>query len=79
MKTLEVGYTLPKTWIAKAGIQNLRIYFNAYNLLTFTGLDNIDPERPGRQGGANNNADSGILFYNYPVNRTFNIGATIKF
>ena len=79
LKTLEVGYTLPKTWIAKAGIQNLRIYFNAYNLLTFTGLDNIDPERPGRQGGANNNADSGILFYNYPVNRTFNIGATIKF
>ena len=74
LKTLEVGYTLPKTWIAKAGIQNLRIYFNAYNL-----LDNIDPERPGRQGGANNNADSGILFYNYPVNRTFNIGATIKF
>ena len=79
LKTLEVGYTLPKTWIAKAGIQNLRIYFNAYNLLTFTGLDNIDPERPGRQGGANNGDSSGILFYNYPVNRTFNIGATIKF
>lgn len=79
LKTLELGYTLPKTWLAKAGIRNLRIYVNAYNLLTFTGLDNIDPERPGRQGGANNNRDAGILFYNYPVNRTFNIGATLKF
>lgn len=79
LKTLEIGYTLPKTWLTKAGIKDLRVYFNAYNLLTFTGLDNIDPERPGRQGGANNDANSGILFYNYPVNRTFNIGATIKF
>lgn len=79
LKTLELGYTLPKTWLVKAGIKNLRIYVNAYNLLTFTGLDNIDPERPGRQGGANNNRDEGILFYNYPVNRTFNIGATLKF
>lgn len=80
LKTLEVGYTLPKVWIAKMGIKNLRVYLNAYNLLTFTGLDNIDPERPGAKGGgANNNADQGILFYNYPVNRTFNVGATIKF
>lgn len=79
LKTLEIGYTLPKVWITKVGIKNLRVYVNAYNLLTFTGLDNIDPERPGRQGGANNNRDSGILYYNYPVNRTFNIGATIKF
>ncbi|NDV60345.1 TonB-dependent receptor [Bacteroides sp. 519] len=79
LKTLELGYTLPKIWVHKVGIQDLRFYVNAYNLLTITGLDNIDPERPGRQGGANNNADEGILFYNYPVNRTFNIGATIKF
>ncbi len=80
LKTLEVGYTLPKQWIAKAGIKDLRIYVNAYNLLTFSGLNNMDPERPGAHGGgANNNADGGILFYNYPVNRTFNVGATLKF
>lgn len=80
LKTLEVGYTLPKTWLAKAGIKDLRVYFNAYNLLTFTGLDNIDPERPGEKGGANEDPNKkSVLFYNYPVNRTFNIGATIKF
>ncbi|EGK03110.1 MULTISPECIES: SusC/RagA family TonB-linked outer membrane protein [Dysgonomonas] len=79
LKTLEVGYTLPKPLISKMGIKNLRVYLNAYNLLTITGLDNIDPERPGAKGGSNNNDEQGVLFYNYPVNRTFNVGATIKF
>ena len=79
LKSLEVGYTLPERWMNKVGIKQLRVYFNAYNLLTFTGNNHIDPERPGRQGGSNNNRDEGILFYNYPVNRTFNFGATLKF
>ena len=79
LKTLELGYTFPKVWMNKIGVKNLRVYVNAYNLLTFSGLDNIDPERPGYQGGSNSGSSSGILYYNYPVNRTFNIGATIKF
>lgn len=82
LKTLEIGYTLPKNWLAKVGVKSLRVYFNAYNLLTFTPLDNIDPERPGATGGATTEDDptkAGVLFYNYPVNRTFNVGATIKF
>ncbi len=79
LKTLEVGYTFPQKWMNHVGIKNLRVYFNAYNLWTITGLKNMDPERPGRQGGSNNNRDEGVLFYNYPVNRTFNVGATLKF
>lgn len=86
LKTLELGYTLPKMWISKVGIKDLRVYFNAYNLLTITGLKNMDPERPGQHGGAarvgESNQDptvASVLFYSYPINRTFNIGATIKF
>lgn len=79
LKTLELGYTLPQTWVAKAGVRDLRVYVNGYNVLTLTGLKNIDPERPGFHGGANNNADEGVLYYNYPVNRTFNVGASLKF
>src|SRR5690606_20928345 len=45
LKTTELGYTLPDRWIAKAGIKNLRVYFSGYNLLTFTGLKYLDPER----------------------------------
>jgi hypothetical protein len=75
---LELGYTLPKKWLSKANIKTLRVYFSGYNLLTICGLKNIDPERPGAQGGANFSGDIKQI-YNYPVNRTFNFGVNIKF
>lgn len=78
LKTLELGYTLPSRITLKAHIKSLRVYFSGYNLLTFSPLKNIDPERPGTNGGVNTGSDS-ILFYNYPVNRTFNFGVNIKF
>ncbi len=78
LKTLEIGYSFPKRWMRKAKIQNLRIYANGYNLLTFSGMKYIDPERPGSAGGVNTSTNS-VLFYNYPVNRVFNLGLTIKF
>ena len=78
LKTLELGYTLPKKWTKAVNIKSLRVYVNGYNLLTFSGLKNIDPERPGTNGGVNTGANS-VLFYNYPVNRTLNVGANIKF
>ncbi|MBN2639534.1 MAG: TonB-dependent receptor [Bacteroidales bacterium] len=76
LKTLELGYTLPKNLFSKGGIEDLRIYLSGYNLLTFTGLKDVDPERPGAQGGASTNT---VDVYNYPVNRTFTVGASIKF
>ncbi|MDR2120675.1 MAG: TonB-dependent receptor [Tannerella sp.] len=76
LKTLELGYSLPKKLVAKAGIKNLRIYLSGYNLLTFTGLHDVDPERPGSAGGASTDY---IQFYNYPINRTYTVGASIKF
>jgi len=78
LKSLEIGYTFPKKWMNAAKMKQLRIYFNAYNLLTFSGLKYIDPERPGTNGGVNSGSNS-ILFYNYPVNRTCNLGVNIKF
>ncbi len=79
LKTLELGYTLPKEITEKIKIKNLRVYLSAYNLLTFTPLKNIDPERPssekyagGSEGGANN-------MYVYPNNKTYTIGLSVKF
>jgi len=76
LKTLELGYTLPKNVLSKAGIKSLRIYLSGYNLLTFTGLKFVDPERPGSAGGASTNS---VDIYNYPVNKTYTLGASIKF
>ncbi len=69
LKSAEVGYTLPKQWLAFAGVKNLRVYFNAYNLFTITGVKGgIDPEKPTELYG-----------YMYPLNRTYNFGANITF
>ncbi len=44
-KNLVLGYTLPKTWIQKAGIENLRLYVSADNLFEFSNVkDGYDPE-----------------------------------
>tara|TARA_Y100001956_G_scaffold62976_1_gene63182 strand:- start:104 stop:772 length:669 start_codon:yes stop_codon:yes gene_type:complete len=76
LKTAELGYTLPEKWMSKINVSNFRIYVSGYNLLTFTGLENVDPERPGASGGS---STSNIDFYNYPVNRTYTVGASLKF
>lgn len=77
LKTLELGYTLPKNLTAKAGIKNLRVYLSGYNLLTFTSLPNVDPERAGAD--PTTNSTPYVDFYSYPVNKTYTIGAVIKF
>lgn len=78
MKSIELGYTLPKELTSKVGMSEARIYVNGYNLLTFTGLKNMDPERPGSRG-INGSGENASLFYRYPINKTINVGATLKF
>ncbi|NIG54953.1 TonB-dependent receptor [Chitinophaga sp. Cy-1792] len=78
VKTLELGYTLPHALLKRAGIQNLRVYANTYNLATITGLKNMDPEHPGQVAdGADWNYSQGG--YLYPMNRTYSVGASISF
>ena len=69
LKSAELGFTAPKNrFFTKVGIKELRVYVNAYNLLTFTGVRGLDPEKPNETYG-----------YLYPLNRTFNFGGSISF
>ena len=68
LKSIELGYTLPSEWVARTGIKNLRIYANAYNLLTITKVNYIDPEHPNDTYG-----------YLYPLNKSVSVGLNIKF
>jgi hypothetical protein len=76
-KTLELGYTLPASLTGKIGVKNSRVYVNSYNLFTITGLKDSDPEHPGKTPNAGFDSDLGG--YKYPLNRTFNVGASITF
>ena len=72
LKNLTVGYSLPQTWMKKANIDGIRVYFTGENLGYFApGLhsDYIDPEM------AMTNGNLRI----YPWQKTFMFGVDITF
>jgi TonB-linked SusC/RagA family outer membrane protein len=75
LKTIELGYTLPKKWLSTVGINNVRVYVSSYNLLTFTGLKFMDPEFYMLPSGGGRPG----LGYNYPLNKTVTVGLNVKF
>lgn len=66
LKNIEVGYTLPK--LKSNNAFDLRVFVNAYNVLTFTGVKFVDPEHP--------DDDLGRM---YPLNKTYSVGLSLKF
>lgn len=66
LKSLEIGYTLPKTLIAPLGLTNLRVYLNGNNLFTIDGVNIFDPEMT-----------SGIK--GYPIQRSWTFGLNVSF
>ncbi|TAD86012.1 MAG: SusC/RagA family TonB-linked outer membrane protein, partial [Bacteroidetes bacterium] len=69
LRSLELGYTLPASISTKAKIQRFRIFVSAQNLLTFTKLENFDPER-----SAATQSDR-----NAPLYQVFSTGVNLKF
>ncbi|MBL4561326.1 MAG: TonB-dependent receptor [Labilibaculum sp.] len=69
VKSLQIGYTVPKHLIQKIGMDNVRIYAEGQNLLTFSQLSkyNIDPEQPGVSNGY------------YPQQRIISMGVNLTF
>ena len=83
LKNIQFGYTIPTSVTRKAGLENLRIFVSAENLLTFTSYkDGFDPEI-GSSTDKNNNVNGennqGVDKGNYPQARTFSFGASIVF
>ena len=68
LKTLQLGYTLPKSALKAIGLEKVRIYYAGENLLTFDALPfNIDPEVTSERGSS------------YPLLRSHSIGINITF
>lgn len=68
LKNLQIGYSLPKSLIAKAGFENCRFYIQGSNLFTLTNYKGFDPEVNG-----------GVDYGNYPQSRTYMIGVNITY
>lgn len=68
LRNVEVGYSLPKSLIAKVNMTECRIYFTGYNLLTISDLpDGADPEKP-----------MSFVWW-YPKTRSFSMGLRLGF
>ncbi|PVH26364.1 SusC/RagA family TonB-linked outer membrane protein [Sphingobacterium corticibacter] len=73
LKTLTLGYNLPKSLIQNARFTNVRIYASAYNLLTFTKYTGFDPEVSSELTVSNLGVDQGSI----PQFRTFMLGINL--
>jgi len=67
IKELELGVSLPASWIEPIRIDTFRFYVRGNNLMTLSGIKDVDPEY----------INAG--FTTYPYMRTFTIGMNLNF
>lgn len=65
-KTLEIGYTLPKSWTNKIHFGDVRIYFLGNNLAVWDSLKLWDPEITSENG------------MKYPLSKSYTLGLTVN-
>ena len=75
LKTVTLGYTLPKKWIMKSGISHARLYVAAQNLWTLTDYSGYDPEVSIR----NSALTPGLDYSAYPRAFAVNFGVSLGF
>ncbi len=67
LKNIEIGYNFRLPFMAKIGMEKMRVFMTGYNLLTFDKLKISDPE----------SMSSGVP--QYPVMRVINFGLNVSF
>ncbi len=67
LRNLEIGYTIPKKLVSRAGMNKARIYAMGQNIFSIDNLDGIDPEITGGSG------------VHYPTNRVLSVGVNVTF
>jgi hypothetical protein len=67
LKSAQIAYNLPSTFLNRAGIRNSSIYLQGINLLTFSKFKLWDPELNTNNGSS------------YPNVRTVSLGMNLRF
>lgn len=67
LKTLELGYSIPKSLLSRLNIADLRVYLNGNNMLTFDKMKIYDPEGGDERGNF------------YPQSKIYNMGLSLTF
>ena len=79
LNTLTVGYTFPKNWMNKIGLQNARVYFTGSNLFCIDGYSGIDPDVNTKTDGKDGFPTPYFDYQSYPKARTYTFGVNLTF
>lgn len=66
LKNVDVGYTLPKSFVNKLHLSNIRIFMTGTNLLTWSSFKLWDPEMGSTNGEQ------------YPLTKSVTMGLTVN-
>ncbi|MBL7826640.1 MAG: TonB-dependent receptor, partial [Saprospiraceae bacterium] len=75
LKTLQLGYNLPKKWLSKMRFEKMKLYVTGQNLITITKYSGLDPEIGNIGGSLEIGIDRGF----YPQARTVLGGISLSF
>ncbi len=76
LQNISLGYTLPKPWVRKCFLENVRIYMNVQNVHTWTKYKGLDPEVGAMYGDA---LMTGLDYGRYPSPRIYTFGLNVSF
>lgn len=74
LRNIQLGYSLPKTIINRAGFDKARLYVSGDNIYTWTKYDGIDPEF-----GTSSVFNTGVDNLIFPFTRSFVVGIQVTF
>ncbi|NOU60728.1 hypothetical protein [Marinifilum caeruleilacunae] len=74
IKQIQLGYSLPKAMIEKAGIDRARVFVSLDDFFTFTDYEGLDPE-----AGSSNNTRQGVDRGLYPIAGKVIFGVSVNF
>lgn len=69
LKTISLGYSIPRELVSKVGLSGARVYFNGGNLLTFSKYKIADPEVN----------EYGTRGWETPIGKTYTFGLELNF
>ncbi|GHU67707.1 SusC/RagA family TonB-linked outer membrane protein [Bacteroidia bacterium] len=76
LNNVTIGYSLPKKWLQKIKVEQLRFYATGYNLWVWTNYTGYDPEVDAVRSTP---LTPGIDYSAYPRSRSFNVGLNLTF
>ncbi|MEM1327070.1 MAG: TonB-dependent receptor [Bacteroidota bacterium] len=76
LKNVNLGYTVPRKWLERVGLQQVRMYVSGQNLKTWTDYSGYDPE----VGSFNQNPlINGVENGRYPISKSYTFGLNVSF